>query len=119
MTKAKRKRGYFRLSAYHLAKYRLLSSSDHSPTITGIKDIGGGGICLQTEEHLPIGSTVQVYINFPKLSQPIPAVAKVIWIKPSGKKGRYEAGMEFVDIENIFRDAIIKGVGAVHGIDTK
>jgi len=110
------KRKYFRLNAYHLAKYRLLARSDHSVTITGIKNIGGGGICLQVEEYLPVDSTVQVYINFPKISQPVPAVAKVTWIKALGKKGSYEVGMEFVDIEHIFRDAIIKSADAVHNL---
>jgi len=119
MSKAKDKRSYFRLSAYHLAKYRLLSKSDHSPAITGIKDIGGGGICLQAEEHLPVGSDVQVYINFPKISQPIPAMAKVVWTKPSRRKGSYEVGMEFVDIEHIYRDAIVKSVDDLHGLRKK
>jgi c-di-GMP-binding flagellar brake protein YcgR len=110
MAEAKERRNYLRLDAYHLAKYRLISKSGQRPIIAAIKDIGGGGICLQTEEYLPISSVIQVYINFPKISQPIPTLAKIVWIRKMGKRNIYEAGVEFVDIEQIFRNAIVRSV---------
>jgi c-di-GMP-binding flagellar brake protein YcgR len=116
MANAKERRNYPRLQAYHLAKYRLIQKSGERPIVAAIKDIGGGGICLQTEEYLPIASIIQVYINFPKFSQPIPTLAKVVWIRKPGRKKVYEAGVEFVDIEQIFRHAIVRSVDAVRNM---
>ncbi|MDD5495835.1 MAG: PilZ domain-containing protein [Candidatus Omnitrophica bacterium] len=115
----KERRKFKRLNVYHLAKYRLISKSNQSPIIAAIKDIGGGGICLNTEEYLPIASVIQLYVNFPKFPQAIPALAKIMWIKKIGRKNRYEAGIEFVDIEQIFRNAIVRSVEAVRSIATK
>jgi len=116
MGESKERRNYYRLHAYHLAKYRLIQKSGERPIVAAIKDIGGGGICLQTEEYLPIASIIQVYINFPKLSQPIPTLAKVVWVRRLGKKSVYEAGVEFVDIEQIFRNAIVRSVDVTRNI---
>lgn len=116
MGESKERRNYYRLHAYHLAKYHLIQKSGERPIVAAIKDIGGGGICLQTEEYLPIASIIQVYINFPKLSQPIPTLAKVVWVRRLGKKSVYEAGVEFVDIEQIFRNAIVRSVDVTRNI---
>jgi c-di-GMP-binding flagellar brake protein YcgR len=116
MGSGKERRTYHRLHTYHLAKYRLIQKSGERPIIAAIKDIGGGGICLQTEEYLPRASIIQLYINFPKMRQPIPSLAKVIWIRKLGRKNLYEAGVEFVDIEQIFRNAIVRSVDAVRSI---
>jgi hypothetical protein len=50
------------------------------------------------------------------MRQPIPSLAKVIWIRKLGRKNLYEAGVEFVDIEQIFRNAIVRSVDAVRSI---
>lgn len=112
----KYRRNYLRLNAYHLAKYRLIQKTGDKPIIAAVKNIGGGGICLQIEEYLPISSIIQLYINFPKLSRPIPTLAKVVWIRKVGNRNMYEAGIEFVDIEQIFRNAIVKSVDAVQRV---
>ncbi|MDD5428454.1 MAG: PilZ domain-containing protein [Candidatus Omnitrophica bacterium] len=113
------KRKHPRINVYHLAKYCLPSGSNQTTIITGIKNIGAGGICLQTEEPLPVGSVIQVYINFPKAPKPVPALAKVVWVNHSKKKNCFDVGMNFVDIEQAFSSSIIKSVDAVNKISKK
>jgi len=117
MIKKKEKRAYLRLPVYHLVKYRLTSQpKEEPPVITSIKDVSGGGIYLRLDEHLPVSTVIQLYINFPQIPQPIPTLAKVVWIKQLGKSKRYEAGVQFLEIEDAFRQAIIKRVESVRKI---
>jgi len=113
------KRAYRRLNVYILAKYRLLSAQDKTSAIGYIKNISGGGVCLQMDEPLPQSSVVQLYINFPQLPNPIPTLAQIVWIKKVKMQKRYYAGVQFLNIEQIFRDAIIKRVELVGALDNK
>jgi len=114
----KERRKFRRLYTYHLAKYHIVSKpkEDQQPVIAAIRDIGGGGICLQAEEALPISCVIQLYINFPQFPKPIPCLARVTWVKRIGRTGKFEIGMHFIDIEEIFRQAIIKRIESVHSI---
>jgi c-di-GMP-binding flagellar brake protein YcgR len=116
MAKIPEKRKYPRLKVYHLAKYRLFSEAKEGepPIAASIRDIGGGGVCLRVEEQIPVASILQVYINFPHLPQSIPSLAKVVWVKKIGKSKRHELGIEFLEIEDIFRSAIIKRIESVN-----
>lgn len=121
MTEKKQRRRYLRLNAYHLVKYRLISSSrkDESLLLSSIKNIGGGGACLHVEEYLPPLSVVQLHINFPGLSRPVPCLAKVMWIKRIGKSNRYKVGLQFLEIEEALRAEIIKHIGLAISKDIK
>ena len=112
----KDRRQFIRLSAYHCVKYRLLSAenAEKTPFVSStVRDIGGGGICLRTDEHLPRGSLIELKINFPHIITSIYAVAQVIWVKKRGKTRRYEVGLQFMEIEELMRKVIdtqIRGV---------
>lgn len=117
MIRKKERRAYPRLPVYHLAKYKLISQPKEEPPVTtSIKDVSGGGICLRLDEHLPVSAVIQLYINFPRIPQTITALAKVVWIKQIGKSKRYEAGVQFLEIEDTFRQAIVKRVESVRKI---
>lgn len=113
MLRKKEKRKYPRLNAYHLVKYRLISSPQAELVTASIKDISGGGFCLRTEEGLPVSTGIQLFINFPQFSQPIPSLAKVVWIKKLGKSKRYELGLQFLEIEEVLRQEITKRIDYV------
>ena len=110
MLENKERRKFVRLNAYHLVKYRLISEQKQGLVIASIKDISGGGVCLSVEEELPKGSVLQVYINYPGFSAPIPCLAKVSWSKQIGKTNRYELGLEFLEIEDLLRQEIIQRI---------
>ncbi len=110
MLEKKERRKFIRLEIYHLAKYRLASEGDKSLTIASIKDISGGGACLKVKEDIPKGSVLQLYINSPHFSSPVPCLAKVAWVKKIGKTGKYELGLEFLEMEDLLRKGIIQGI---------
>ena len=112
----KERRKFIRLKAYHLAKYRLLSTKETHPKfiLAGIKDIGAGGICLRAKEAIPISSLIEVEIKFPALATPIFTIAKVVWAKKISRHKIYEVGAQFVEIEESTRRVIDERVKFVH-----
>ncbi len=116
MLRQKEERKFPRLNAYHLAKYRLVSKPQDQVVVTSIKDISGGGTCMRVEEKLPVSSVIQLYINFPQFSHPIPSLAKVIWIKKVGRTNRYDVGIQFLEIEEVLHREIVKRIDYVSKI---
>lgn len=114
----KERRRQSRLNAYHLVKY-LLATEQQGPVLASVKDISAGGLCLRTREKLPVSGVIQLHINFPQLQEAIPTTAKVIWVRKLGKVNRYEAGIQFLNIEQAFRDLIIKRIDGVNEITAK
>lgn len=114
MLREKERRKFTRLSAYHLAKYHVISGAKGGQkVIVPIKDISGGGFCLQVDEELPVSAVIQVYIQFPGIAQPLPCLAKVLWRKYLKRIKRYRVGAQFIEIEEILRQEIVKHIDDV------
>lgn len=115
MLRQKERRKFPRLSAYHLAKYRVISGAKGGQkVIVPIKDISGGGFCFLVDEELPVSTVIQVYIQFPGIAQPIPCLAKVLWRKYLKRIKRYRLGAQFIEIEEILRREIEKHIDDVY-----
>jgi len=108
MNKMQNKRSFIRLAAYHLVKYKPLSTErkETAPVLATLKDIGAGGVCLRTEEYLPVSSSIELKINFPFHATPISTLAKVVWIKKRRNARFYEVGAQFIEIEETARKII-------------
>jgi len=108
MNKMQNKRSFIRLAAYHLVKYKPLSTEKKEtvPVLATLRDIGAGGVCLRTEEYLPVSSTIELKINFPFHATPISTLAKVVWIKKKHNSRFYEVGAQFMEIEETARKMI-------------
>lgn len=113
MKKASEKRGHLRADIYHLIKYKPVSG-EKTTVLASLKNISGGGICLVAEEEIPVSTVLQIYINFPHLPQPIPAVAKIVWLKKVGKGNRFHAGLQFLEIDEVLRQGIVRRVETVY-----
>lgn len=112
----KEERQFGRLGAYHLVKYKAVTQEgeESAPVLATIKDIGTGGVCLRSEEYLPVSTTIELKINFPHLSTPIFALGKVIWIKQRKKGKFYEIGVQFFEIEESMRKIIDEQTKSVY-----
>ncbi len=111
------RREFIRLQAYHCVKYRELSATAKEPTPfmpATARAIGGGGVCLRTEEPLPASALIELKINFPHITTSIYAMAKVVWIKQRDKMRRYEIGVQFMEIEELMRKVIDEQVKRVY-----
>ncbi len=100
------KRQYIRLKAYHLARYRVLTEENASSApsvIATIRDIGAGGVCLRTDESLPLGGLLELNINFPNVATSVFALARIVWVRQLRKAKRFEIGAQFIRIEDSVR----------------
>ena len=116
--KGSERRKYARLSEKVSLLYHAGESTDldHLSKITSsaTKDISGGGFCFETEVYIPPDSILEVQINKIvdkklKAVLPIHADARVIWIKQV-ETGKYRLGLQFVDIEEKYRNEIVRDV---------
>lgn len=109
------RRKFIRLKAYHLVKYRLLSEGKGQSNYiyAALKDVGAGGVCLDTEEYLSMSSLIELKINFPNVATSVSALAKVVWIKKRDKGRRYEIGAQFTEIDEPLRKIIDEQVKRV------
>ncbi len=100
------RRRYLRLKVYHLVKYRVISDRPSRYLLASIKDIGAGGICLSTQEPLPVSTNLELQINFPDTEKPIFTLGRTVWVKKIAKMNSYDIGVEFISIEASMRQLI-------------
>lgn len=87
---------------------------DESAGESKTKNISGGGICLIMDGVINVGDTLNLKINLPTLKT-IQAKGKIVWVDDfeiigDRKEKRYEAGIEFIDIDVKDRQEINKFV---------
>ncbi|MCM8799407.1 MAG: PilZ domain-containing protein [Candidatus Omnitrophica bacterium] len=115
----KNRRKYVRLEAYHLAHYKVvfngLEKEDLS-SLARVRNISAGGCCLRTDKFLPVGSILELKINFPHLENPVFALSKVVWTRQIGKTGRYEFGIQFIEIDENLRKFIDEHINSIFKI---
>ena len=96
------RRKFVRLDTRLDVTYTIVQSGQTKQAVT--KDIGGGGICLFTEQILPPGTRLQVAMKLPNAEQPVHFIGEIVWSEPYeviGKAVRrraVEAGVRFVEI---------------------
>ena len=114
--KKEERRKYLRLRVYHLVKYRVISDKPAypRPLLASIKDIGAGGICLITEEPLPVSTNLELEINFPDMGGSILTPGRVVWLKQVAKTNRYDVGIEFTGTDESLRKRIDGNVQFVY-----
>ena len=114
--RAEERRKYLRLRVYHLVKYRVISDKPaHSAfSLSSIRDIGAGGVCLTTEEQLPVSTKLELEINFPDIGGSILTSGRVVWTKQVAKTSRYMMGVEFAGIDEALRKRIDQNVRFVY-----
>lgn len=121
--KVEERRQHGRIHTYHLVKYKVMSGgAEAQPILASLADIGGGGICLRSQEALQVGALVQVSINLPQFPHPVTSTAKVVWAKKIKNTETFEAGLQFVDIEDAIRNQItgrVEGFAKISGKDGK
>jgi len=113
----KNRRKYVRLEAYHLARYKIIFDGLEKtdlPSLARVRNISAGGCCLHTEKFLPPGSILDLKINFPHLENPVHALSKVVWARQIGKTGRYEFGIQFIEIDENLRLLIDEQIKSVY-----
>lgn len=85
----------FRFNASVLYQCKGDNHSEYSLS----RNVSEGGLCLDMGRFVPKGSELKLEFLLKRYVEPIKAVAKVTWIKKLPYAERYEAGLEFSDID--------------------
>lgn len=126
------KRKYKRMPKQSKLLYKVIEYSDKEKSLKKAvyKDVGGGGILFETEEPIEIGTLLKVefdlqgwqkyYPGFFKfdqtsVSEPITVVAQVVRVEELKKGRKYEIGVKFVNIDELYREGIIEFIEANFG----
>lgn len=97
-------RAYIRHPADMPIEFAPSAANDLSVTKT--HDISLGGLSFSSPQALPVGSIVTVKI--PVVSPAFEAKAKVIWC--ISRPDTYEAGIEFVDVEDAYKARMVEQI---------
>ena len=108
------KRRYVRLNAYVNVVWRKMADpvQPSTPQDDMAMNISEGGICLNINEKVEVGSFLGVTLQLPH-QKVIHAKGRVQWIKESEVvTKRYDVGLEFLDISSQDRDEIRNFIAA-------
>ncbi len=74
-----------------------------------LKNISAAGALLETNKDIPLMSHIRLYIDLDKRKKTIELVGKVLWIKKTSPSV-YAIGIEFIQLDQIIKNKIIKFV---------
>ncbi len=90
-------RQYLRLPAAWPIKCEPQTAAD-STHVVSTKDVGAGGIAVEMQQMVPVGSRIRIEIHVPPLNRSIQAMGQVVRCLPK-PDGRFELGIRFQQIE--------------------
>lgn len=96
---------------------------DSQKVSTFAKNISACGICILLLENIEVNTTLFLTIHLPDREGPIHVKGKAIWIKPlsflsTKGKNHFEAGLEYVDINDADQARILQNVVRFHEINS-
>lgn len=110
------RRKFIRLSASLPVAYTVMPADDSMLTMT--KNLSEGGVCFMTKSRLIPGQTVRVDVALPSRTEPVRFTARVMWsgellsTEEAPLPHPYEAGVQFLEIPEGDRTAILNYVAA-------
>lgn len=79
---------------------------------TCCRDISEGGVRILTEEFIPLGTTMKLEIILKNALKCIDAVAEVVWLERITHSERYQMGLKFCEIADVYRNDVHEFVDA-------
>lgn len=102
------RRKSIRIGTYHLLRYINYGTKGIShPILSVSRNISGGGLMFVTKERLSMGDKIELELNFPPFGEPIKAIAQVVYIKKKEHSDKWQIGVRFIELGNLFLDRIL------------
>lgn len=102
------RREYHRLEISIPVHYLLPKPGKPVEISASTRDIGGGGICLESEGPVSLRSPLEIQIKLPTGTHPIAIHGKVVWCKKtSSSVNKYRVGIAFHGVNEEDRREII------------
>jgi hypothetical protein len=70
------------------------------------KNISEAGICIPLTHKLPVGSSLEIEIRSLDFEARVKAIARIAWVAPREGEYPFEAGLEFLNLGPLDREAI-------------
>jgi c-di-GMP-binding flagellar brake protein YcgR len=110
----KQRREYYRAECSLEIRVALVELDENREEITGdafktiTRNLSGGGVCILLRDKIPVRSIIKCMLSLGKKT--IPFKGKVVRVSPYDYQGvyNYEAGVSFIDINDMNREEIIK-----------
>ncbi|MGH7198578.1 MAG: PilZ domain-containing protein [Candidatus Omnitrophota bacterium] len=110
------RRKFIRLPAPIGISYKPLKKGrSGKPTVSFIRNIGGGGVRFVAKDELRPGDLLDIRIEIPNVTDPVRAVGEVVWYTESDDRRREagEAGIKFREIDPKDLHRILEYVHAI------
>lgn len=109
------RRQFVRLDTRLDVTYTVLPTATSQTSTT--RDIGGGGVCLFSDQVLQAGDRLQVAMKLPGRDEPVNFIAEVVWSEPyeviakgGARQRSVEVGVRFVEIAPKDQEAVMQHV---------
>ena len=116
MDDAKKEKRRFPRHYAVVADYKLINTEEPIKACQ-VKNISAAGICIIIYESTEPGMRVEIKVYLPGNPFPIIAKGSVVWIKEynieSESRGRFNVGIEFLDIDKMDQQKIERYISAV------
>lgn len=89
------KRRHARIPFVEAVQYQTRDTEVHEGTLAC--DLSRGGIRMNTNDFIPIGSEIVVKIRLAGQIQLVDVMAQVVWIRVIPYSERFQIGLEFID----------------------
>ena len=74
---------------------------------TSTRDIGGGGVCLESEEPISPRGSLELWIRLPARLHPFVVQGKVVWCKKVSPSPKHRVGIAFHGVNEGDRQEIV------------
>jgi c-di-GMP-binding flagellar brake protein YcgR len=97
MFKKPKRRKFVRLKTHCLLKYKGIGDRE---VLSFIRDISAGGVLFHSKQDIPVGSILELSINFSPSPRSIKTRAKVLRVKLLKKVKGVDMAVEFINLDN-------------------
>lgn len=80
----------------HLGSSRIFGEST-------TKDISLTGLRMNMDDFFPSNSTFLLKLRFPEVNKVVEGIARVVWSTRASYSDQYQAGMEFLEMNPVFK----------------
>ncbi len=94
---------------YQTDSYPITENLEANKVDTPISvNISIGGLQLETNQHLKVGTFLQIVLSILDTKVPMQLTGKVIWVHDNIQKKFYKIGVEFIDFNDDAKKKIIE-----------
>ena len=107
-TGKKEQRYYIRIDVLVPAIFSIKKKGRVEKVKAHVKNVSASGIMISVDKKLTLGTDTAIDMHTPDGPNPIHCNGKVVWVVPANKKGKYDCGVAFTDIEEDNKNTFLK-----------